>query len=133
MSTNPNAVGVAFDVHVVGNVTGQVWPGTFRAKQKLTFRDKLNADRMRRELIGEVGGVIDPEAGAASLVISQLSVRLTDFPEWWKTSNGGLNLEDPNVLEEVYKLAMKVQEDYDKEIEAKGAAAQAALRGDKKD
>lgn len=132
MSAPTKAVGVPFKVHVIGSTTGKLWPGDFRAKTILSFRDKLAADAGRRELLGGAAGNIDPEAAAAALVISQLSVRLTETPDWWKESKGGLDLEDANVLEAVYKEALKVEDDYLKQIEAEGKAAQEALRADKK-
>lgn len=132
MSAPSKAAGVPFNVHLTGNITGKTWDGAFRAKTLLTFRDKLNADRSRRELLGDAQGMVDGEAAAAALVISQLSVRLIEVPEWWKESKGGLDLEDPNVLEVVYKEAMKVEEDYLKKVEAEGKATQEAMRAEKK-
>ena len=132
MSAPTKAIGVPFKVHVVGTLTNKTWAGDFRAKHLLTFRDKMNADRLRRELIGDAQGGIDVEAAAAAMVISQLSVRLTETPEWWKEAKGGLDLEDPNVLEVVYKTTMKVEDDYLQKVEAEGQAAQNALREEKK-
>ncbi|TAK97629.1 MAG: hypothetical protein EPO08_20995 [Rhodospirillaceae bacterium] len=132
MSVPTKAVGVPFKVHLIGATTGKAWPGEFRAKKSLSFRDKLAADAYRRELIGGVAGAVDGEAAAAALVISQLSVRLTECPEWWTASKGGLDLEDANVLESVYKEALKIEDDYLKQVEAEGKAAQEALRAEKK-
>lgn len=125
MSATSKAIGVQFKIHVVGTVTGKTWSDTFRAKQTLTFRDKLAADRLRRELLGDGGGA-DTEAAAAALIVSQLSVRLTEAPEWWK--NSGLDMEDPNLLRAVYDAAMKVEDDYMAEVTKEGETAKAALK-----
>jgi hypothetical protein len=83
---------------------------------------------MRRELLGGDGITNDPEAAATALVISELSFRLTEVPEWWKESQGGLNLSDPNVLREVYKAAEKVENDYFTKLETDAKAAEEKLK-----
>lgn len=124
--------GVKFEIHLKGDVTGKLWSGSFRSKTLLSFRDKLRADSYRRELLGGTVGSVDPESAAAALVISQLSVRLTETPEWWSASKGGLDLEDANVLEKVYEAAMQVEKDHLASIEKEGQAAQDVLRAEKK-
>jgi hypothetical protein len=132
MSAPTKATGVQFKVHIVGDVTGKVWPGEFRAKTNLTFADKLAADRFRRELLGDAGGVPDQEAAAAARIISQLSVRLTEYPEWWKAMKGGLDVEDFNILMELWEKVSDIEKDHLKRLEAEGAAAQEALRKEAK-
>jgi hypothetical protein len=128
MATAKPAEGVQFSIHMPGDTTGKTWAGDFRAKELLTFRDKLNADRLRRELVGDAPGPVDPEAAASALILSQLSVRLTEVPEWWKEAKGGLLLADWNVIDKVYTEAMAIEDAHLKKLRAEGEAATAALR-----
>jgi hypothetical protein len=109
MATKP-VEGTAFEVHVKGVATGKTWDGTFRAKPLLTFREQMTADKMQRELVGP--DATNADVISQAIIISELQFRLTETPEWWKENGNGLNLSDPNLLEEVYKAARKVSEDY---------------------
>jgi hypothetical protein len=120
--------GVLFSIHLVGDTTGKLWTGEFRAKPVLTFRDKLQSDRMKRDMLGGDGAGASAESIVASTIIGDLTVRLTETPEWWKESQGGLGLQDYNVLEAVYEGAKKVEKEHVKAIEEAGKKAEAALR-----
>jgi hypothetical protein len=120
--------GTPFSIHVVGDVTGKTWAGAFRAKPGLSFRDKLNSDRMRRELLGNDAASATTESHVTATVISALSVRLTEAPEWWTEAKGGLELQDFNVLEEVYKKSVEVEDAHTKKVEDEGKAAGEKLR-----
>jgi hypothetical protein len=123
------ADGVAFDIHVKGNRTGKTWAGAFRAKTVLPFRDRIARDKYRRELLGPDAHNADPEVVAQAVIISELSVRLVEAPEWWKEKRGGLDLADENVLQEVYQAALKVEDDALAAIDAEGSEAVEQLRG----
>lgn len=103
--------GVAFSIHIVGNVTNKTWIGDFRAKERLSFRDQLNRDRARRELLGPEVGTADAEALSIAVIISELSVRLTEAPAFWTESQNGLNLQDDNLIMEIYNKAIKIEKD----------------------
>jgi len=125
MATKP-VEGVAFEVHVKGAATGKTWDGKFRAKPLMTFREQMLADKMRREFTGS--DVQDPDIAAQAQIISELAFRLTETPEWWKESKGGLDLSDPNVLTEVYDAAKKVEVAHVKALEAEGETARADIK-----
>jgi len=128
MATAPPAEGIAFEVHVRGNVTGKTWDGAFRAKPLLSFREQLNVDKLRRELVGPDQAGAAPEMFSTAVVLSELAFRLTDVPEWWKESKGGLDLCDPNVVEQVYKKTKAIETEHLKKVEAEGEDAVAGLR-----
>jgi hypothetical protein len=125
MATKP-VDGVAFEVHVKGVATGKTWDGKFRAKALLTFREQMLADKMRREFAGT--DVQDPDIAAQAQIISELVFRLTEAPEWWKETKGGLDLSDPNVLTEVYNAAKKVESDHVKALDVEGEAARTEVK-----
>ncbi len=113
-----------FTISVVGDVSGEKFFGIFKAKKCLTHRDRLNQDRVRRELLG----TLNPDGasvGAHSIAeaISQITVRLTDSPPWWQGSSNGIDLVDGNVITEIYTSVIKIEND---QIEAVKKAAQEA-------
>lgn len=120
--------GALFSIHLVGDTSGKLWTGDFRAKPILSFRDRLQADRMKRDLLGGDGVGASTEAIVSSTLIGDLGVRLTETPEWWKESQGGLGLQDFNVLEAVYEGAKGVEKAHVKSVEEAGKKAEAALR-----
>jgi hypothetical protein len=120
--------GTLFSIHVVGDTTGKLWTGEFRAKPILSFRDRLQADRMKRDLLGGDGNGASTESIVSSTIIGELGVRLTETPEWWRESQGGLGLQDFNALEAVYEGAKKVEKDHIKAIEEAGKKAETSLR-----
>lgn len=120
--------GLAFDIHVVGDTTGQTWTGTFKAKDKLSFRDQITIDRIRRDLLGPNATGADPEIIAQVTVLAELAVRIIDAPNWWRESKQGTELHDTNVLMELYTAAMKVQDDAMARIREAGEKAKQDLR-----
>lgn len=98
-----------FSISVIGDETGEKWVGDFRAKERLTHRDTLMKDQRRRELLGQSGGEPDRRALSVAVIVSELTVRLTKMPKWFEESALGLDLEDENVLAEVYDKAIKIQ------------------------
>jgi hypothetical protein len=117
--------GEPFEIHVVGNVTGKTWDGKFRAKAVLTFREQMQADKMRREFTGP--DVTDPDIAAQAIILSDLFYRLTDAPEWWRANANGMDLSDPNVLKEVFEGAKKVESDYLEKVKAEAEKARGVV------
>lgn len=119
--------GVQFEIHVVGTETQETFTGKFRAKEKLSWADRLNSDRIRRELLGPNGAEADPVIQRRAEMLGELSVHLTEVPEFWKTSRGGLDLVDDNVVMKVYDEAMAIQTKWQETQLAKGEAAKKKL------
>lgn len=115
---------VPFDLDVVGESTESTFKGAFRAKVRLSFREQLRMDQIRRELLGpDPAGNASPDAAAFAIALAELSVRIVEAPEWWKEAKGGLDLEDENVLLEVWeKVKAILKEEADKKAEAAKAA-----------
>jgi len=103
---------VQFTIDVKGDSTGKQFKGVFKAKERLSMGDRLDIDTVRRNLVGSAKtDEVGPAANALAQVLSQLSVRLTDVPSWWSTARNGLDLEDENVIVEVYQAALKIESD----------------------
>lgn len=113
-----------FNVDCVGDLTGTSYVGTFRAKKLLSHADRLRQDARRRELLGTARpDEASDYAKTASEAFSQLEVRLTDAPQFWKDNGMGLSLVDENIVIEVYKGAVKVESDAIDELKNKGKKA----------
>ena len=97
-----------FTVSVIGDETQEKWFGTFKAKVRLSHRDHLIKDKVRRDLLGPDGNNASPRALNTAEVFSELAVRVVDAPAWWTDNDNGLGLQDDNVVGEVYKAAVKV-------------------------
>lgn len=117
----------SFVVSVVGDTTGELLTGKFSAKKRLSFNDQLRSDNFRRQMLGASPG--EPTARAASMaqIFSQLLVRLIEAPSWWVDADEGRELEDENIVVDVYEKAMKVENDAREEVAKKAAAARGEL------
>jgi len=110
----------AFVINVTGDTTGENQTGKFVAKKRLSFNDQLRRDNFRRAMLGEAPGEPHPRTASMATVFSELLVRLLEAPSWWVDADEGRELEDENVIVEVYEKALKVEND------AKAAVAKAA-------
>lgn len=119
-----------FSIHLTGDVTGETWEGDFTAKKRLSHRDTLKKDNYRRQLLGEAGGMPTERAVEAAVMVSELEVRLLKWPDWWVPRGKGLDLEDDNILSDVWAKALKVEKDAADAVKAKAEANQKQLRGD---
>jgi hypothetical protein len=89
---------------IAGDKTGKSYNGKFSVKLVLTRRESFLADERRRMIIGANFAAALPALHEEAWHLGLLSVRLIDAPDWWKQSDGGLDLEDPNVIKELHKL-----------------------------
>lgn len=126
---------VKFTIKVTGEATGEEYAGAFKAKQLLTHEEQLRIDAIKRELLGKV----NPERATEraldqAICLANTAVRLTSFPDWWKQQSFGQGLYDDAPLKEVYEQALKVEDDFRKEIAEKAKTARGDLEkaGDEK-
>jgi hypothetical protein len=103
-----------FSVNIIGESTGKPFAGTFTAKTVLTRGDRFVADQRRRELLGAGAQDALPDLQLEAYMHGQLMVRIIESPEWWKQSEYGKNLEDANVIVELFNL-VREKEDQAKE------------------
>jgi phenylalanyl-tRNA synthetase beta subunit len=97
---------VQFTVNVTGDTSEQKFEGLFEVKTKLSHREVLKEDEIRRSVLGVNPADAGSYAGSIATAISFLSVRVTRSPDWFKASSNGLDLEDENILVEVNNAAM---------------------------
>lgn len=126
----------SFSVQVKGVETGLNWVGNFKYKRpSLGARGRI--DVMRANLCGDREALL-PEVIEFHEMVAYLRHTLSDYPEWWKEANFGLDLYDGNVVSEVYAKAMEFEAEWKtkvfggdaKSVEAKSDAGdQAATAG----
>lgn len=102
-----------FTVNITGEDTGRVYTGKFLVKTILSRKDRFIADERRRVLIGANSQMAAPSVQGEALMFGELLVRIIEAPKFWVDADGGLDIEDANVIGEVFKLAIE------KELEAK--------------
>jgi len=111
-----------------GTTTGTPFNGKFKVRTRLSFRDQLRRDEIRRSLLGPTGTEASQGAAFVASLVSEMSVRVIDSPIWWKASDGGMELADLNILSEVFALAAKAEQDLINSLVTEGDKAQADLK-----
>lgn len=114
-----------FSIHLTGSETGKTWAGTFKTKKFLTHRQKLRRDAIIRELLGETNPHLSVKIDLAAK-IADCQVSLIEFPDFWKDSGFGLDLEDDNLLDVIQGHVTRVQREA---VEAVKKKAEEATKG----
>ena len=98
-----------FTINEVGETTGRVFSGEFKVKTVLTRRESFRADQLRREIVGASpeGSLIPADVQLEGMMIAQLQIRIVKGPQWWTESNGGLELEDLDIIAKLFGLMIK--------------------------
>ena len=100
-----------FTIDLIGDTTKDRKTGKFKVKKRLSHRDTIALDNYRRNLLGPNPDSASPRAASIAFVSADLSVRILDAPTWWKESDGGLELEDDNVLKEIHDKSLMIEKD----------------------
>ncbi len=120
-----------FTVKVKGDYSNEEWAGAFKMKTRLSYRETLKQDQIRRELLGpDPTNNASEDAKGIAQVFSFLGVYLISAPRWWTESNNGLDMADNNVAPEVYQKAIEKLAESIKEREAEAEAARKAVEKD---
>jgi hypothetical protein len=117
----------SFSVSVTGEVSGEKYPGMFKTKLRLSHREQLRLDEIRRELLGKNHEAATPRAQSQANAFATIMVHLVESPKWWKDSDGGLDLEDDNILEEVYTKIIELKKSASSKLKTEADAAKAEL------
>ncbi len=115
-------------VNEKGDTTGQEFTGNFEAKERLSMRDHLQKDSIRRSLLGDKPEAASPQAQVYAEALSHCSVSVTEAPLFWKEAQGGLDLYDDNIVFKVYEEVVKGQNAAAERITKKGEEAKQELR-----
>ena len=80
---------------------GQRREGNFSVKCRLTMRERQYMELNKSRLLGGHEAPTDALRGI-SVMIATLNTHITQSPEWWKQSDGGLDLEDETIVIELF-------------------------------
>jgi len=107
-----------FDYQGIGERTQQTYLGTFRAKCIISPMDHIKADRLYRELLGTVNPhLASKETQNFAFALSQLKVRLVDFPDFFKNKELNGSHLDSNVLIDIINKSIDAQEEYKEQLD----------------
>jgi hypothetical protein len=121
---------VSFDVKCKGDETEKDYEGLFKVKTKLSIKERLKEDEIRRSVLGVDSQNAGTEATLIASAVAYLAVRLVESPDWWKASEGGMKLEDSNVLAIVNNTAMaEIAKEYQK-LAKKAEDAQGEIKAE---
>lgn len=99
-----------FSITETGDVSGREYVGIFTVKTRLSHMDRFRQDQIKRSLLG---GTNPNDAGNIAMnmaeAFSQLSIRIINAPDWFSSSNGGVDLPDYNVITSIYTAAMAAE------------------------
>lgn len=118
---------VEFSVSVVGEVTGESWKGVFKAVPRLSHRDNLRRDQLRRDLLGGKAEDASSDAINVALVFSKIWVHLVEAPSWWKDSKNGVDLLDETPVAAVYDNVTRIEREAIEALQKKTEAAKEVL------
>lgn len=100
-----------------GKETGRKYEGSFVFKRKLNIAEKYKLEQDKSRLLGGYSNPSIDLSGYAAL-LSCLQNQIVDGPEWWKASKGS-DLEDEDVLYELWDLIKNAEEEWKKEAKPK--------------
>jgi hypothetical protein len=104
--------------------------GKFKAKIKLSYRDILSMDAMRRSYLGAQPGEPDGVASTIAMALAKINTHCVETPSWWKEAGNGLDFEDLDVVLTVYQELQKVENEYLKKLKKEAVDAGEALKKD---
>ena len=123
---------IEFTINVVGETTGETFRGNFKAKPRLSHRDTLLQDQMRRDLLGPKPTDAGQAAIASSLVFSKIWIHLTEAPTFWKEAGNGVDFLDEAPVVAVYDNIVRIEKEAIEAIKKDGEKAAADLKVDEK-
>jgi hypothetical protein len=116
-----------FSIDVVGEVSEKPWKGVFKAKIRLSHRDQLKQDELRRDLLGSKPESASARAHNQAEIFATVLIHLTESPQWWTMAGNGLDLEDDNVIAEVYGKILEAKVEAAKKLRGEAETAKTEL------
>lgn len=101
-----------FKIQVVGEETKINWAGDFLYRRP-SLAERSLIENMRCRLNGDLR-TIDGNIAYFNEALAHLKFTLKEFPDWWKESDFGGSLYDPNVVIDVYNKCAEFEADWRK-------------------
>lgn len=120
-----------FSISTKGDVSQLPYSGNFTVKAVLTRREQFVADQRRREIVGSFADGAIPALHSEAFMLGQLFVRIQEAPKFWTDSDGGLDLQDYNVIKEIFDKAISLQDERIASLKKQADEAAKTLKADK--
>jgi len=104
-----------FQIDMVGSVTKKRFVGDFVCKIP-TMKDQSLIAKYEAMLNGEFPVYLNNGVLKLHKWIAYCKYTLTDIPKFWRDSDGGFELRDPNVVEAVYQQVLDFETKWYEEI-----------------
>lgn len=106
-----------FNLEVVGNMTKNVYNGTFKYHLPNIAKNSQIAV-MEARLNGGVADHLDAGTKLLHYMLSYLRYTLDEktLPKWWVESNFGVDLYDANVVTELYQKCFHFEKDWNAKV-----------------
>ncbi len=103
-----------FHINEPGDTTRQTYIGIFKVKCILDPIDFMEADKLYRQLLGDIRPEAAHEHTAnVAFALSQLKYRIIDPSPFWENKRlGGGHLKDNNIIISVLNMAMEAEQKY---------------------
>jgi hypothetical protein len=120
-----------FSIHLVGDCTGKTWVGDFTTRKYLSHRLKMQRDSIIRQLLGETNPQLSLQIDRAAK-LADCQVALVESPDFWKSSDFGLDLVDDNLLDVIQSHVSRIQRETVEGVRKKAAEAVEKIKEDLK-
>ena len=107
---------------------GSTLRGTFKVKLRLSYRDVLRMDSIRRDLLGKSPEMADGAASVIAERFAKMWVHILEAPSWWKDAGNGIDFEDAAPINEVFNAIEKLEKEHYEEMKAKAESAKEELK-----
>lgn len=106
-----------FELDLKGNITGLQYKGAFKYKlPNIAKNSQISV--MEARLNSGLAETLDPTTRLVHYMLSYLRFTLEEktLPEWWKKSNYGVDLYDPNVVTELYQKCTAFEKEWELKV-----------------
>jgi hypothetical protein len=114
------------------NLTGPIhgtYIGQFKFRCFLTPLQRIEADKLHRELLGPNPTLAEENVSFLSWALSQAKYRIISSPPFWKTESIAGNLVDDNVIAAVLDVAITAEARYKEDLKKRRDAVSEAANG----
>lgn len=119
-------------VDVVGSITGETYKGVFKVKQRLSHRDIIKQDVVRRDILGKNGGEASDYAMVLANAYARIYVYLIDAkdatPGWWKDASNGMDLLDEEPVEALSNQILAMEKELNESLKKDASKAKEELK-----
>lgn len=98
----------SFQLDVSGSITNRRYVGDFSCRIP-TIKDQCLIAKHKAFLNGDMAEFLDAGTQNVHEMISYLRYTLTEYPKFWKESDLGYELRDPNVITSLYEKVLEFE------------------------